>query len=112
MIAYSGPIRLWARDDAGSPVTLRQRMEYGDGGRPDQPVPERAAMRARNLLGQLHRHHDEAGLTDSGGGRFQGQCAGQIPPRHRRCADPRGLRAGTGQCLAGHALPGRLGAPA
>lgn len=57
------PIRLWARDDAGSPVTLRQRMEYGDGGTPDQAPAERAAMRALNLLGQLHRHHDEAGLT-------------------------------------------------
>ena len=57
------PLRLWARDDAGSPITLRQRMEYGDGGIPNQPVPEREAMRDRNLLGQLIRHHDEAGLT-------------------------------------------------
>ena len=57
------PIRLWARDDAGSPITLRQRMEYGDGGIPNQPVPEREAMQDRNLLGQLIRHHDEAGLT-------------------------------------------------
>jgi RHS repeat-associated protein len=55
--------RVWARDDAGSPVTLRQRMEYGDGGIPNQPVPERDAMQNKNLLGQLHRHHDEAGLT-------------------------------------------------
>ena len=38
-------------------------MEYGDAGRPTQAEPERAAMRDRNLLGQLHRHHDEAGLT-------------------------------------------------
>ena len=75
-------------------------MEYGDAGTPDQAAPERAAMRARNLLGQLHRHHDEAGLTDGGGGRLQGQCARQIPPRHRRRADPRGLRAGAGQRLA------------
>jgi RHS repeat-associated protein len=57
------PIRLWARDDAGGSITLRQRMEYGDAGTPDQPPAERAAMRARNLLGRLHRHHDEAGLT-------------------------------------------------
>ena len=56
------PSRLWARDDAGSTVRLRQRMEYGDAGKPDQAAPARAAMRARNLLGQLHRHHDEAGL--------------------------------------------------
>ena len=60
------PIRLWARDDAGSPITLRQRMEYGDAGKPaesESEILERAAMQARNLLGQLHRHHDEAGLT-------------------------------------------------
>jgi RHS repeat-associated protein len=57
------PIRLWARDDAGSPITLRQRMEYGDAGIPDQATADRAAMQAKNLLGQLHRHHDEAGLT-------------------------------------------------
>lgn len=57
------PIRLWARDDTDGPLTLRQRMEYGDAGVPDQAASERAAMRDRNLLGQLHRHHDEAGLT-------------------------------------------------
>jgi RHS repeat-associated protein len=57
------PIRLWARDDAGSPITLRQRMAYGDAGSPDQAASERAARQATNLLGQLHRHHDEAGLT-------------------------------------------------
>jgi RHS repeat-associated protein len=57
------PIRLWTRDDTDSPITLRQRMEYGDAGRPDQAALERAAMRAKNLLGQLIRHHDEAGLT-------------------------------------------------
>jgi RHS repeat-associated protein len=57
------PIRLWARDDAGGPISLRQRLEYGDAGDAAQAAPERAAMRDRNLLGQLHRHHDEAGLT-------------------------------------------------
>jgi RHS repeat-associated protein len=57
------PIRLWARDAAGSPITLRQRMEYGDAGMPDQAASERAARQATNLLGRLHRHHDEAGLT-------------------------------------------------
>jgi RHS repeat-associated protein len=57
------PIRLWARDDTVGPITLRQRMEYGDAGVPDQAAQERAAMRNKNLLGQLIRHHDEAGLT-------------------------------------------------
>jgi RHS repeat-associated protein len=52
------PVRLWARDDADGPVTLRQRLEYGDAG------PDRAAMRAKNLLGRLYRHYDEAGLTE------------------------------------------------
>lgn len=55
------PSRLWARDDANADVTLRQRMEYGDSGVPNQP--DREEMRAHNLLGQLNRHHDEAGLT-------------------------------------------------
>lgn len=57
------PNRLWARDSASGVLTLRQRADYGDGGRPDQPPHERAAARSSNLLGQLVRHHDEAGLT-------------------------------------------------
>jgi hypothetical protein len=65
-------IRLWARDDDGSPVTLRQRMKYGDAGIPDQAAQERAAMRNKNLLGQLIRHHDEAGLTTVAAVDFKG----------------------------------------
>ena len=57
------PTRVWARDDQDSPLTLRRRVEYGDGGDATQDQAERAAMRAANLLGQVHRHHDEAGLT-------------------------------------------------
>jgi RHS repeat-associated protein len=57
------PTRFWARDDSGGTVTERERMEYGDGGDPNQADSDRAAMRAANLLGQLIRHHDEAGLT-------------------------------------------------
>lgn len=56
------PVRLWARDGAAAPVTLRERMEYGDAGDPAQPAAERAAHRAANRLGRLHRHFDEAGL--------------------------------------------------
>ena len=56
------PVRLWARDDDAGRVTLRQRLEYGDGGDPAQPPAERAGHRAANRLGALHRHHDEAGL--------------------------------------------------
>lgn len=58
------PSRAWARDDAGGVVTLRQRMEYGDAGSSTQAEPERAVMRDRNLLGKLHRYHDEAGLAE------------------------------------------------
>src|SRR5206468_7587129 len=65
-------MRLWTRDDAGSPITLRQRMEYGDAGIPDQAASERAAMQAKNLLGQIHRHHDEAGLTTVAAVDFKG----------------------------------------
>jgi RHS repeat-associated protein len=58
----SRPSRLWARDDTSSRVSLRERLEYGDGGDPDQPAAERADARAANLLGTIHRHYDEAGL--------------------------------------------------
>ena len=37
--------RLWARDDAAGAVTLRERIEYGDGGDPDQPRPQRGRGR-------------------------------------------------------------------
>lgn len=57
------PARVWARDDATRPVTLRQLVEYGDGGRADQAPADRAAARALNLLGRPVRHHDESGLV-------------------------------------------------
>ena len=57
------PIRFWARDDdqAGSIVTLRQRLVYGDGGSANQPLKKREANRNHNRLGALHQHFDEAG---------------------------------------------------
>jgi len=51
------PISLWARDDSSGTATLRQRLEYGDA------WTDRAAAKALNLLGQLTRHYDEAGLV-------------------------------------------------
>ncbi len=57
------PIRGWARDHAIGPVTLRQRVEYGDGGDPDQPAAERDLARAHNLLGATVAHYDEAGVA-------------------------------------------------
>jgi RHS repeat-associated protein len=56
------PIRLWARDDSNSAVTLRERLEYGDGSDKNQPVNERNDNRAANRLGKLYRHYDEAGV--------------------------------------------------
>ena len=57
------PIRGWARDDTAGPVTLRQRVDYGDGGDPDQPTAERDVARAHNLLGATVAHYDEAGVA-------------------------------------------------
>lgn len=53
------PIRLWARDDdrPGSDVSLREHLIYGDSA---EAGLQDAAN--RNLLGQLYRHYDEAGL--------------------------------------------------
>ena len=66
------PVRLWARDDDSAPVTLRQRMEYGDAGDPDQPPADRAAARAGNLLGRAVAHYDEAGLVTVAAADFKG----------------------------------------
>ena len=43
------------------PLTLRERLEYGDGRTP--ACQRRARAREQNLLGKLYRHHDEAGLS-------------------------------------------------
>src|SRR5262249_45187773 len=49
---------LWARDRTGEPMTLRERLVYGD-----DPASglTRAAVGAGNLRGRLYRHYDEAG---------------------------------------------------
>lgn len=54
--------QVWTRDRFGPGLTLRERIEYGDGGDPLQPAAERSAQRACNRLNQVHRHYDEAGL--------------------------------------------------
>lgn len=46
--------RLWACDATAEPLTLRERLVYGD-----DPEVDGAS---RNLLGELYRHYDEAGL--------------------------------------------------
>ena len=58
------PLQVWARDDRNSVVTLRERLEYGDGSDPNQPETERNNNRDLNLLGQLTRYYDEAGLVE------------------------------------------------
>ena len=45
------PSRVWSRDGAAGPVTLRRLTEYGDGGSPAQPAPQHQAALAANLLG-------------------------------------------------------------
>ena len=72
------PIRVWARDDRNSEVTLRERLEYGDGSDPNQPEPERNDNRDRNLLGQLTRYYDEAGLIEFENYDFKGNLLGKI----------------------------------
>jgi RHS repeat-associated protein len=76
--ALQRPSRIWARDEGEGPITLRQRMEYGDGGTPNQAPSERAAMREKNLLGQLYRHHDEAGLTTLAAVDFKGNVLDKV----------------------------------
>lgn len=56
------PFRLWARDGQDQQLTLRERVEYGDGGDPNQPANDRAVNRAANRLDKAFRHFDEAGL--------------------------------------------------
>ncbi|MFG1809550.1 SpvB/TcaC N-terminal domain-containing protein [Streptomyces sp. NPDC049040] len=70
--ALRRPVRVWARDGTSDPLTLRQRIEYGDGGTPDQPAAEREAARELNLLGRPVRHHDEAGLLTVAAVDFKG----------------------------------------
>lgn len=58
------PLRLWARDGQDEALTLRERIEYGDGGTSTQPAEERATNRAKYRLGKPVRHFDEAGLVE------------------------------------------------
>ncbi|GAA1783696.1 hypothetical protein GCM10009712_33780 [Pseudarthrobacter sulfonivorans] len=66
------PARRWARDTREETVTLRERLEYGDGGTPAQPSEQRAASKAANRLLALYQHHDEAGLRRCLAYDFQG----------------------------------------
>ena len=72
------PLLVWARDDKNSEVTLRERMEYGDGSTPNQPETERNRNRQRNLLGQLTRYYDEAGLLEFENYDFKGNLLAKV----------------------------------
>jgi YD repeat-containing protein len=54
------PVQLWARDGSSQPLTLRERLVYGDA--PDSGVTP-AQVAAGNLLGKAYQHYDEAGLV-------------------------------------------------
>lgn len=66
------PALAWASDGAASPLTLRERIAYGDGGRPDQAASERDVARAANLLGRVCRTYDESGVLAVDGTDFKG----------------------------------------
>ncbi|MCE7985211.1 MAG: hypothetical protein DYG89_28905 [Caldilinea sp. CFX5] len=53
------PTNLWARDGADQPLTLRERLLYGDSAQSGLTEP---TAKAANLYGKLYRHYDEAGL--------------------------------------------------
>jgi RHS repeat-associated protein len=52
------PIRLWARDGAGQPLTLRDEVIYGDSA---EAVISASDAADRNLRGKVFQHYDEAG---------------------------------------------------
>ena len=53
------PQRVWARDQQGEALTLREWLFYGDEAIAIGLTREQA--QAHNLLGKLYKHHDEAG---------------------------------------------------
>jgi RHS repeat-associated protein len=63
------PIRKWARDKSGESVTLRERLIYGDTA--DSGLTTAQATK-KNLLGNLYRHYDEAGLLEISSYDFKG----------------------------------------
>jgi RHS repeat-associated protein len=66
------PIGVWNRDSGDGAIGLRHRLDYGDASRDAQPAAARAAARSLNLLGQLARQHDEAGVAVVGARDFKG----------------------------------------
>jgi YD repeat-containing protein len=82
--------RVWARDAAattGAPLTLRQRLVYGDDGGDDPgdavtpaPFATRADAAAAHALGRVVAHYDEAGRAT-----FEYDARGRLVGTERRC---------------------------
>jgi RHS repeat-associated protein len=87
------PVRLWARDGRLDPMTLRERLEYGDAGDAAQDPAARAAAAAANRLGEPHRHYDEAGLLEVAAYDFKGN----VVEKARRVVDDAVVLAGFDQ---------------
>jgi RHS repeat-associated protein len=68
--ALNRPIRMWARDTGGLPVTLREKIIYGDD-LAASGLTQPAAL-AQNLLGKPYKHYDEAGLLTLSSYDFKG----------------------------------------
>jgi RHS repeat-associated protein len=84
-------VRVWARDDAPSSVTLRERLSYGDAGNPGQSATARDANRQLNRLGRVSAHWDEAGLLELERYDFMGNVA----QRFRRTIGDQAVAQGT-----------------
>ena len=65
--ALNRPTRMWARDASAEPMTLRERLVYGD-----DPAQAAAAAVATNALGRLVQHDDEAGRVTIAAYDFKG----------------------------------------
>ncbi|MEO8290038.1 MAG: SpvB/TcaC N-terminal domain-containing protein [Gaiellaceae bacterium] len=60
----SRPTQIWGCNRSQDPLTLRERITYGDSGQASQPASARAANRALNRLGRPSIHRDESGRVD------------------------------------------------
>ncbi len=69
---------LWARDDATGQVSLREQLEYGDGGDANQLPADRDENRKANRLGRLYKHYDEAGLLTFDNYDFKGNVSEKV----------------------------------
>ena len=72
------PSRMWARDGVEQALTLREQLEYGDGGTPEQSPEERQAAQGLNQLGQVVRYDDEAGRLISEAYDFKGNLLSKV----------------------------------